>query len=230
MIRVLVLVALVMGGAAGPLCAQGLFDPPGNPQASSFSVPGQQVGDLLTGDTATSVTGLHDVATGSALLSGGVGALPAYGKVGLTTHVSGVLPTANGGTGANATPTTDRYLKGNGSWFGTSNGAASGTGACAASRWASTLNSDAAPTCTQPAASDLSNGTTGAGAVALATSPTLQTSWLINKVTAAGTAPGAGTARFEVVAGTNPGTCKLQMYAGTSATPVTVLDNVGAGC
>lgn len=38
----------------------------------------------------------------------------------------------------------------------------SGTGACAASRWASTLNSDAAPTCTQPAFSDLSGAATDA--------------------------------------------------------------------
>ena len=42
---------------------------------------------------------LADVATGNALLSGGVGVAPAYGKVGLTTHVSGTLPVANGGTG-----------------------------------------------------------------------------------------------------------------------------------
>ena len=42
---------------------------------------------------------LADVATGNALLSGGVGVAPAYGKVGLTTHVDGILPVANGGTG-----------------------------------------------------------------------------------------------------------------------------------
>lgn len=49
------------------------------------------------------------------------------------------------------------------------------------------------------------------------------------KITASGSAPGADSAKFEVVCGTNAGTAKLQMYAGTSATPVTVLDNVGAG-
>jgi hypothetical protein len=41
---------------------------------------------------------LADVATGNALISGGVGVAPSYGKIGLTTHVSGTLPTANGGT------------------------------------------------------------------------------------------------------------------------------------
>ena len=49
--------------------------------------------------SARSTLGLVDAATGNALLSGGVGVAPAYGKVGLTTHVSGTLPAANGGTG-----------------------------------------------------------------------------------------------------------------------------------
>jgi hypothetical protein len=42
---------------------------------------------------------LAGVATGNALISGGIGVAPSYGKIGLTTHVSGVLPVANGGTG-----------------------------------------------------------------------------------------------------------------------------------
>lgn len=37
-------------------------------------------------------------ATGNALISGGVSAVPSFGKIGLTTHVSGILPIANGGT------------------------------------------------------------------------------------------------------------------------------------
>src|ERR1043166_5092934 len=57
------------------------------------------VGDLLLADAANSVDALADVATGNVLLSGGVGAAPSYGKVGLATHVSGILPAANGGTG-----------------------------------------------------------------------------------------------------------------------------------
>ena len=56
------------------------------------------VGDLVYADTTTSLAKLADVATGNVLISGGVGVAPSYGKVGLTTHVSGVLPTANGGT------------------------------------------------------------------------------------------------------------------------------------
>jgi hypothetical protein len=56
------------------------------------------VGDLLYADTTTTLAKLPDVATGNALISGGVGVAPSWGKIGLTTHVSGVLPVANGGT------------------------------------------------------------------------------------------------------------------------------------
>jgi hypothetical protein len=47
----------------------------------------------------TTLAGLADVALGNAFLSGGAGANPFWGKIGLTTHVSGVLPVINGGTG-----------------------------------------------------------------------------------------------------------------------------------
>lgn len=56
------------------------------------------VGDLLYANTTTTLAKLADVATGNALISGGIGVAPSYGKIGLTTHVSGTLPTANGGT------------------------------------------------------------------------------------------------------------------------------------
>ncbi|MFM2134417.1 MAG: hypothetical protein RL156_1698 [Bacteroidota bacterium] len=60
------------------------------------------VGDLLYANTATSLAKLADVATGNSLISGGVGVAPSWGKIGLTTHVSGTLPVANGGTGLTA--------------------------------------------------------------------------------------------------------------------------------
>jgi len=56
------------------------------------------VGDIVYASTTTALSRLADVATGNALISGGVGVAPSYGKIGLTTHVSGTLPTANGGT------------------------------------------------------------------------------------------------------------------------------------
>jgi hypothetical protein len=64
------------------------------------------VGDILFANTTTSLAKLADVATGNALISGGVGIAPAYGKIGLTTHVSGVLPVANGGTNASTASIT----------------------------------------------------------------------------------------------------------------------------
>lgn len=57
------------------------------------------VGDILYANTTTTLAKLADVATGNALISGGVGVAPAWGKIGLTTHVSGTLPVTNGGTG-----------------------------------------------------------------------------------------------------------------------------------
>lgn len=57
------------------------------------------VGDILAADSTTTLSKVSDVAVGNVLLSGGVGALPSYGKVSLTAAVSGVLPAANGGTG-----------------------------------------------------------------------------------------------------------------------------------
>lgn len=57
------------------------------------------VGDILYANTTTTLAKLADVATGNALISGGVGVAPSWGKIGLTTHVSGTLPIANGGTG-----------------------------------------------------------------------------------------------------------------------------------
>jgi hypothetical protein len=61
------------------------------------------VGDLLVGGATNTLSKLADVAAGNALISGGVGVAPSYGKIGLTTHVSGTLPTGNGGTGSTAT-------------------------------------------------------------------------------------------------------------------------------
>jgi hypothetical protein len=57
------------------------------------------IGDLLYASGTTALSKLADVATGNALISGGVGAAPSWGKIGLTTHVSGTLPNTNGGTG-----------------------------------------------------------------------------------------------------------------------------------
>lgn len=60
-------------------------------------------GDILYASSSSALSKLADVATGNALISGGVGTAPSWGKIGLTTHVSGTLGVGNGGTGSATT-------------------------------------------------------------------------------------------------------------------------------
>ena len=71
------------------------------------------VGDILYAGTTTTLAKLAAVATGSVLRSKGVGTAPAYEQLVLTTDVTGILPVANGGTGA-ATLAANNVLLGNG--------------------------------------------------------------------------------------------------------------------
>jgi hypothetical protein len=71
------------------------------------------VGDLVYASASTTLAKLAAVATGNVLISGGSATAPAWGKVGLTTHVDGVLAVSNGGTGAN-TFTSKGIIYGNG--------------------------------------------------------------------------------------------------------------------
>lgn len=64
------------------------------------------IGDILYASTSSALSKLADVATGNALISGGIGVAPSWGKVALTTHISGILPVANGGTNQTGTITT----------------------------------------------------------------------------------------------------------------------------
>lgn len=75
------------------------------------------IGDILYASGATALSKLAGVAAGSALISGGVGTAPSWGKVGLTTHVSGTLPIANGGTNSTATATNGGVSYGTGTAF-----------------------------------------------------------------------------------------------------------------
>jgi hypothetical protein len=68
-------------------------------------------GDIIYASATNTLSSLADVATGNALISGGVGVAPSWGKIGLTTHISGTLPVGNGGTGAT---TLTGIAKGNG--------------------------------------------------------------------------------------------------------------------
>lgn len=117
------------------------------------------IGDILYASGATALAKLSDIATGNVLISGGVGVAPSYGKVGLTTHVNGTLPVANGGTGAttfasnnlligNATSAFNTLAPGvsgsiltsNGTAFQTGGGAATARSAVTFSATAMTIN------------------------------------------------------------------------------------------
>lgn len=75
------------------------------------------VGDILYASGATTLAKLADVATGNALISGGVTTAPAWGKIGLTTHVSGTLPVANGGLGITTVASNGQIPIGNGAGY-----------------------------------------------------------------------------------------------------------------
>jgi hypothetical protein len=85
------------------------------------------VGDLLYAGTTTTLAKLASVATGNVLRAGGVGTAPAWGKVGLTTDVTGILPAANGGTGLSSPGTLGNVLRSDGAGNWTSGTLASAT-------------------------------------------------------------------------------------------------------
>lgn len=96
----------VHGAGWACLDAQGRFKTSVNAFTGVLPVPNggtgfgsYTIGDLLYADSASTLAKLADVATGNALISGGVGGTPTWGKIGLTTHISGTLAVANGGTG-----------------------------------------------------------------------------------------------------------------------------------
>jgi len=164
------------------------------------------VGDLLYANTTTTLAKLPDVAIGNALISGGVGVAPAWGKIDLTTHVSGVLPIANGGTNGTATPTANGVAYGTGTAYAFT--AAGTTGQVL------TATTGSAPTWAAPATSGTvtsvsvvsANGLAGTVATAT-TTPAITLS-----TTVTGLLKGNGTAISAAVANTD--------YQGVAA-PVT---------
>lgn len=85
------------------------------PSGGGTGISSFVIGDLLQADTVSTLALLHDVATGNALISGGISTSPSYGKIGLTTHISGVLPIANGGTNTSSALTSSVIMLSNGS-------------------------------------------------------------------------------------------------------------------
>lgn len=83
-----------------------------NPGNGGTGITSYTVGDLIYASGSTTLSKLADVATGNALISGGTTTAPLWGKIGLTTHVSGTLPVANGGTGVTASTGTTTLVLG----------------------------------------------------------------------------------------------------------------------
>lgn len=135
------------------------------------------VGDLLYASTTSALSKLADIATGNALISGGVGVAPSWGKIGISTHVSGLgtgIATALAvNTGSAGAPVLFNGAGGTPS----SIALASGTG-LPISTGVSGLGTGVATFLATPSSANLATavtGETGSGALVFATSPTLVT-------------------------------------------------------
>jgi hypothetical protein len=169
------------------------------------------VGDIIYASGATALSRLADVATGNALISGGVTTAPSWGKIGLTTHVSGTLPIGNGGTNGTATPTAGAIAYGTGSAIAYT--AAGTTGQVLTSATAGTPTWTTPTTGTVTAVSVVSaNGLAGSSSGGATPALTLST-------TVTGLLKGNGTAISAAASGTDyaPATSGTSILYGNGA-------------
>jgi hypothetical protein len=80
-------------------------------------------------------------------------------------------------------------------------------GACGANNWINAVNSAAGPGCAQPSAGNLSNGTTGSGAVVLAANPTISSATLTQPQINGGITNGTGVEHLRFTGCTVVGSC-----------------------
>lgn len=157
------------------------------------------VGDILYASAAGVLSPLADVAVGNVILSGGIGAAPAYGKVDLTTHISGVLPVANGGTNQSAALTQYGVIYGStttamaSSAAGTSTQVLHGNASGAPTFSAVSLTADVSGTLPVANGGTGVTTSTGTGAVVLGTGPTITSGVYSGTVGATGATTGAFT-------------------------------------
>lgn len=107
--------ATVLTSAAAVTAAQG------GTGLSSYTT-----GDLIQASGATTLAALAATSTGNVLISGGVGTVSSWGKVGLTTHISGTLGATNGGTGLSSYTTGDLLYASSGTTLAVRNAVAVG--------------------------------------------------------------------------------------------------------
>jgi hypothetical protein len=70
------------------------------PNYGGTGITSYSVGAILYASASGTLSVLGAVAAGNSLISGGLATAPSWGKIGLTTHISGTLAVGNGGTGA----------------------------------------------------------------------------------------------------------------------------------
>lgn len=213
------------------------------------------IGDILYASTAGVLNRLADVAVGNVILSGGIGAAPAYGKVGLTTHISGVLPVANGGTNQSAALTQYGVIYGDtttsmaSSAAGTSTQVLHGNAAGAPTFSAVSLTADVSGTLPVANGGTGVTTSTGTGAVVLGTGPTITSGVYSGTVGATGATTGAFTSLTATTGGftavtastsvlssgtggvgyaTGAGVAVTQLVSRTTAAPTTGASKSGA--
>jgi len=158
-------------------------------------------GDLIVANTTTTLTRLPDTATGNALITGGAGVAPSYGKIGLTTHVTGTLPEANGGTNQST------YAQGDILFASAANTLSRLTKDTNATRYLSNTGTNNNPTWSQV---NLANGVTG----------NLSMSNLASGVGASGSTFLRGDGAWATPAGTISGLTPTALVVGLTATTI----------